>query len=134
MNKRFLPKMGDHMKIHFLLIMFERVGAEGGGHLVEPLLQSFCKSHSALLRQIGALICFDVLTEFRGQLLLRLGIDIAENGGAVLFVPDDDTRPPAAIIALLYHAIPGRSAFRHGQLPSFTFCIRARSSSSWSKE
>ena len=66
--------------------MLQGAGPKGGGHLPQPLLQPFRKSHPAPLRQVDALVDVDVLAELRGQLLLGAGVEVAESGDAVNFL------------------------------------------------
>ena len=53
------------------------------------LLQSLRETHPALLSEIHTLIGGDVLPEFGGQFFWHIGVDVAEDGIAVLLVADD---------------------------------------------
>ena len=87
----------------------------------QPLVQPLGQGEPALLREIDALIGGDALPQPCGQLLLGVGVDIAEDGVAVVLVPHYDTALPAAILPLSYHAVAGRSSFCHVVSPPRLF-------------
>lgn len=53
------------------------------------------------------------MPEFGGQFFWHIGVDVAEDGIAVLLVADDDVPLPAAVLLLAYHAVSGWPAHRH---------------------
>ena len=117
LGEHFRSQLGHNMVFHVFSIMLQCAGAEGGGYLPQPRLQPFREGHPALFSQIKALVEIDVLTELRGQLLLGVGIEVAEDGIAILLVPHHDAALPVAIFPLAHHAVAGWPALRHSQSP-----------------
>ncbi len=116
----FLPQAGLDMVVQVPPVPVQRIAADGPGHApVQPLIQPLREGHSALLRQINALVGVDVLTELRRQLFLGIGIDVAEDGIAVIFVAHHDPALPASVVPLAYHAVAGRSSFAHMESSPF---------------
>ena len=113
LGKFLLPQIGLDMVIKITVVLFQGAEPDGERHLLQPAVQPLCQRHSALLRQVHTLIGVDILSEFGGQFLLRVGVDIPENGVAVCLVAHHDAALPAAILPFPHHAVPGRPALCH---------------------
>ena len=95
----------------------------------QPLVQPLGQGEPALLRQVDALIGGDALPQPCGQLLLGVGVDIAEDRVTVVLMTNYDAPFPAAIVALSYHAVAGRSSFLPCDFTSEDFSLIRHSSS-----
>ena len=80
---------------------------------LRPSAPATPEGHSALLCQIHTLIGGDVLPEFGSQFRLGVGVDVSEDGVAVLLMANDDATLPAVILPPAYHAAAGWSSFCH---------------------
>lgn len=114
------------MVLHVTAVVFQRAGPEDGGHLFQLPIQPLRECHPALLRQIYTLIGCDVLPEFGSQFFLGVGVDVSEDGFAVLLVAQHDAALPAAVLPLADHAVTGRSSLCHCSfhLRGFIFDLR----------
>ena len=74
------------MICEILPVVFQSAGAEGDCYLLQPLIQPLREGHSALLRQIDALINVYVLTELGSQFLLGITFEkkARKDGSSVL--------------------------------------------------
>ena len=86
---------------------------ENGDPIFRYLYAETQKELTAKLRQIHTLIGGDILPELGSQFFLGVGVDVAEDGIAVLLVADDDATLPAAILPLADHSVTGRSSLCH---------------------
>lgn len=109
------------MVLQIIAVVVQGAGTEDRGHLLQPAIQPLRESHLTLFGQVHTLVGVDILTKFSGQLFLRAGVDVAEDGITVFLVADDDTAFPAAIFPLAHHAVTGWPALTHRVNPPFPF-------------
>ena len=109
----FLSKAGTDMVLDVAAVTVQGAGPHHPLLAHQPLVQPLGQGEPALLRQVDALIGGDALPQPCGQFLLGVGVDIAEDGVAVVLVPHYDAALPSAILPLTYHAVAGRSSFCH---------------------
>ena len=109
----FLSKAGTDMVLDVAAVTVQGAGPHHPLLAHQPLVQPLGQGEPALLRQVDALIGGDALPQPCGQLLLGVGVDIVEDGVAVVLVSHYDAALPAAVLPLSYHAVAGRSSFCH---------------------
>ena len=108
-----LSKAGTDMVLDVAAVTVQGTGPHQPLLAHQPLIQPLGQGEPALLRQVDALIGGDALPQPCGQLLLGVGVDIAEDGVAVVLVPNYDAALPSAILPLAHHAVTGWSSFCH---------------------
>lgn len=116
--QRLFPQVRLHMVVHVPPIPLQGIGANHPCHVdCAPSVQPLGQRHFALLCELHTLVGVDVLPQLGSQLLLGVGVEVAEDGGTVGLVAHHNAALPPAIRTLPHHTVAGWSAFTHPKSP-----------------
>ena len=115
-----VAQLGLDVAFDVAAVAVQGAGADGVRLVLrQPAVQPLTQSHAAVLGQVYITVVLDIAVELVQQLLLGLGVDVAENGLAVLLVTHHDAALPAAVLPLAHHPVAGWASLCHKNSPRF---------------